>query len=78
MSTFRPWYRTLCSVVVALTLAVTFPTGVRGDDREGDDQRDVTVRCDKGETIGHALKQSSGPLTLKIVGTCNEKRERQP
>jgi hypothetical protein len=32
----------------------------------------VTVRCDKGQTIGDALAHHSGPLTIKVVGTCDE------
>jgi hypothetical protein len=32
----------------------------------------VTVRCDKGKTLGDALSEHKGPLTLQVVGVCEE------
>jgi hypothetical protein len=74
MTTFRPRYRALGSLVMVLALALVLPTGARGDDRRNDGRGDqeVTVRCDKGRTIGDALARHPGALTIKVVGTCDE------
>jgi len=37
-----------------------------------DDGKVVTVRCDKGRTIGHALAEHKGSLTIRVVGVCEE------
>ena len=70
MTTFRPPYRLLGCFVMVLVIAVLFPTATRGDERDG--RREVTVRCDKGRSIGEALAQHEGALTIKVVGTCDE------
>jgi hypothetical protein len=71
MTTFRPRYRALGVLVVAvLSMAVVLPISAHGDG--GRDTQEVTVRCDKGRTIGDALARHSGPLTIKVVGTCDE------
>jgi parallel beta-helix repeat protein len=59
----------LSRLVLLLALCVVFPITVHGDDA---DRREVTVRCDKGRTIGDALAHHRGALTIRIVGTCDE------
>ena len=56
-------------LVLLLALSLLFPGTARGDD---DNRKDVTVRCDRGQTIGEALAHHKGPLTLRIVGVCDE------
>jgi hypothetical protein len=55
-------------LLVVLALAIVLPSTASGADHT----KVVTVRCDKGETIGHALKAHHGPLTIEVVGTCKE------
>jgi len=40
--------------------------------RGGDDRHEFTVRCDKGKTIGASLAEHDGPVTLSIIGVCDE------
>jgi hypothetical protein len=54
-------------VMIALVLALAGPTGARGDD-----SKTVTVRCDRGESVGQALAHHDGVLTISVVGTCDE------
>jgi len=53
-----------------LLVAVLFPSATRGDERDG--RRELTVRCDKGRSIGEALAHHDGALTITVVGTCDE------
>ncbi len=57
-------------LVMVLALALVLPTDARGDHGPGD--REVVVRCDRGQTIGEALAHHRGTLTIKVVGTCSE------
>jgi len=63
----RPLDRALCLLVV-LALAIVLPGPASGAERA----KVVSVRCDKGETIGQALDAHDGPLTIEVVGTCDE------
>jgi parallel beta-helix repeat protein len=65
-----PRLRTLGSLLLGLSLALVLPADVRGD--AGLHQREVTVRCDKGQTIGRVLANRPGRLTISVVGTCDE------
>lgn len=38
----------------------------------GDRPKVVTVRCDKGKTISNTLAEHKGPLTISVVGVCEE------
>ena len=60
----------LCCVVTAAGLLSIYPAVGRADDGRGD--HEFTVRCDKGKTIGDALDAHRGPVTLRIVGVCDE------
>src|SRR2546426_870382 len=55
-------------LLVVLALAIVLPSTASGADHT----KVVTVRCDMGETIGHALEAHDGPLTIEVVGTCEE------
>jgi hypothetical protein len=66
----RPRFRTLGSLLLGLTLALVLPADVRAD--AGLQQHEVTVRCDKRETIGHVLAHRAGRLTIAVVGICDE------
>jgi parallel beta helix pectate lyase-like protein len=74
MRSIRQRFRLLYSIVTLAVLFAIWPTAVRADDR--DDRRqaghEFTVRCDKGKTIGAALAEHDGAVTLKIVGVCDE------
>jgi hypothetical protein len=37
-----------------------------------DGPKAVTVRCDKGKTIGDTLAEHKGPVTIQVVGVCEE------
>jgi hypothetical protein len=67
MISIRPLDRVLCLLVV-LMLAIVLPSTAGG----AAPTKVVTVRCDKGETIGHVLEAHDGPLTIQVVGTCDE------
>jgi parallel beta helix pectate lyase-like protein len=58
----------LTSLGLLLALSLAVPITVRADD----DRHDVTVRCDKGRTIGDALAHHRGAITIRIVGVCDE------
>ena len=59
----------LTPLVLLLALSLVVPGTVRGDDS---DRHEVTVRCDKKRSIADALAHHRGPLTIRIVGTCDE------
>jgi hypothetical protein len=61
--------RTLGRILILLGFVLV------GLDAVGDadaDDRVVTVRCDKGRTVGEVLAHHAGPLTVKVVGVCDE------
>jgi Right handed beta helix region len=60
--------RLLGCFVTLLGLFVVLPAPARG----GDDGHEFTVRCDKGKTIGTSLAEHDGPVTLSVVGICDE------
>jgi hypothetical protein len=73
MKRVRPLCPTLCSLaLLAVPLAIV--SDARGNNRphHGGNANEVTVRCDKGRTIGDALANYAGPLTIKVFGTCDE------
>jgi parallel beta-helix repeat protein len=57
------------SVLTVVALALVLPTVARADERR---VPELTVRCDKGRTIGDALARHDGAVTIKIVGICDE------
>jgi len=65
MSYHRPLV--LCLLVMLFAMAITLPTTAGADGRKV-----VTVQCDRGETIGDALTKHEGPLTIQVVGVCQE------
>ena len=64
----RPLARALYLLTMLLAASISIPAVVSA----GNDTKVVTVRCDKGKTIGDALAEHKGPLTLQIVGVCEE------
>ena len=61
-------FRLLGCLVTLLGLVAVLPAPARG----GDDGHEFTVRCDKGKTIGASLAEHEGPVTLSVVGICDE------
>ena len=61
MRHIRSLDRVSCMLLVLLALAIVLPSTASGADHT----KVVTVRCDKGETIGHALEAHDGPLTIE-------------
>ena len=57
----------LCLLVMLFAMAPTPPTTASADGRKF-----VTVQCDRGETIGDVLTKHEGPLTVQVVGVCQE------
>jgi hypothetical protein len=55
-------------LLLGIALGVTVPDVAAG----ADSLSVVEVRCDKGRTISRALEHHHGPLTLKVVGVCDE------
>ena len=71
MTWMRPRFvRVLCCVATMAGVLTMHPALARGD--EGPGNREFTVRCDKGKTIRDALAHHNGPVTLKIIGVCDE------
>ena len=68
MTRTRLQCRVLSCLVMLLGLIVVLPAPARGDA----DGHEFTVRCDKGKTIGASLAEHDGPVTLSIVGVCDE------
>ena len=62
--------RVLCCLATVAAVSTIDPAVARGED--GNRAREVTVHCEKGKTIGDALAQHDGALTLKIIGICDE------
>ncbi|HEV8144615.1 MAG TPA: right-handed parallel beta-helix repeat-containing protein [Methylomirabilota bacterium] len=60
----------LCRAATVAGVLAIYPVVARADDGQGG--HEFTVRCDKGKTIGDALDAHQGPVTLKIVGVCDE------
>ena len=58
----------LCMLAMLFLLALERPPLSAADD----DAMVVTVRCDKGKTIGAALAEHKGPLTIQVIGVCQE------
>ena len=67
ISIHRP-ARALCLLTTLLAVSIATPASVS----RADDTKTVTVQCDKGKTIGAALAEHKGPLTVQIVGVCEE------
>lgn len=65
MSHHRPLV--LCLLVMLFAMTTTLPTTASADGRKV-----VTVQCDRGETIGDPLTKYEGPLTIQVVGVCQE------
>ena len=65
MTRYRPLV--LC-LLATLSWVVTAPPTAAA--AEG--PKIVTVRCDKGKTINAALAEHQGPLTIEVVGVCEE------
>jgi Right handed beta helix region len=68
MTRTRLRFAVLGCLLTLLGLVVVLPTPARGDD----DGHELTVRCDKGKTLGAALAKHDDAVTLKIVGICDE------
>ena len=68
MTRTRLQCRVLSCLVMLLGLIVVLPAPARGDA----DGHEFTVRCDKGKTIGASLAEHDGPVTLSVVGICDE------
>jgi hypothetical protein len=64
----RPLARVLCLLSILLAVSLALAPAVSA----GNDMKTVTVQCDKGKTIGQALAEHDGPLTLRIAGICDE------
>ena len=58
----------LCLLAILFTSAIAAPRAATAEDGT----KMVTVRCDKGKTIGDALAEHKGPLTIQVVGMCQE------
>ena len=73
MTWTRPRFRLLCSVTTLCGFVIAiWPTAARADDDHRQGGHEFTVRCDKGKTIGAALGEHDGAVTLKVVGVCDE------
>ena len=55
-----------------LTLLLAISIAAPATVSRADDTKTVSVQCNKGKTIGTALGEHKGPLTVQIVGVCEE------